>query len=395
MENTRETEALLINAAKQDNGDNANVCDERKGFLRSFKAVLATFAQVLLFVASATSVQRLERRIPDLELNTFRNAVPALLYTLGILFTRNFPAIHRDQIMIIFSYTVVTFINGLFFFIAVTLLPAGTVSSVVNTSCILFGLAAFALCLNERIPPRAVLSSIFCVCGVIFIIQPWTQTSDKSMNMNMTATTIAPIAMATAPTMITTLTPTTLTVNIRNSDSLIKGKEIHGKAPFAKMYHGPFPPVLGYAFAVLSGVTLSLDVLLVKRNPYFNEHILEVLFWIFVSNTCFSFVIMCFVETPVLPSNWFDVGMVTIHALSYAAIWPLYIYGPNHISGNTVTAIMSTQVAFMLIAQYTVLLSVLPGHRNLMEVMGVILVLVGSGASSIFEMFKNWKRSNN
>ena len=97
---------------------------------------------------------------------------------------------------------------------------------------------------------------------------------------------------------------------------------------------------------------------------------------------------MFIIETPVLPSNWFDVTMVIIHSLSYAGIWPLYIYGPNHISGNTITRIMSTQVAFMLIAQYTVLSSILPGHKNWMEVLGIILVLVGSGASSVFEMLK-------
>ena len=48
----------------------------------------------------------------------------------------------------------------------------------------------------------------------------------------------------------------------------------------------------------------------------------------------------------------------------------------------------------MLIAQYTVLSSILPGHRNWMEVMGVILVLAGSGASSVFAMFKTKKQDN-
>ena len=332
MENTSETEALLINVAKQNNGDNATVFEERNEFLKSFKGVVVTFAQVLLFVASATSVQLLERRIPDLELNTFRNAVPAPLYTLGILFTQKWPAIQWDKIRITFLYAVVTFINGLFFFIAVTLLPAGTVSSVVNTSCILFGLVAFALCLNEKITPRAALLSVLCVCGVILIIQPWTQTSHKSMdmdisttevnsNMAVTSTVAPPIAMTTTTTtMIKSPIPMTITVATRNSGNLANGKEIHGKAPFAKMYNGTFPPILGYVFAVSSGVTLSLDVLLVKRNPYFNQHTPQVLFWIFVSNTCFSFIIMCFVEIPVLPSNWFDVGMVVIHSLSYAAI---------------------------------------------------------------------------
>ena len=79
MEKGQETEGLLIEESEEDNEDNKG----RKRCLQSLKGVIATFAQVLLFTASATSVQLLERRIPDLELNTFRNAVPAVLYALG------------------------------------------------------------------------------------------------------------------------------------------------------------------------------------------------------------------------------------------------------------------------------------------------------------------------
>ena len=42
----------------------------------------------------------------------------------------------------------------------------------------------------------------------------------------------------------------------------------------------------------------------------------------------------------------------------------------------------------MLIPQYTVLSSILPGHRNWMEVVGVILVMLGCSMSSLVEMFK-------
>ena len=217
MKNAHEKEGLLIKESEQDNEDNK----EQERCLQSLKGVIATFAQVLLFTASATSVQLLERRIPDLELNTFRNAVPAVLYGLGILFTRKRPYIQRDKIMITFLYTVVTFMNGLFFFIAITLLPAGIVSSVVNTSCILFSLVAFSLCSNERVTPKAVLLSVLCMCGVILIIQPWSEFSDKSVEVmskdrdinnisiieiycNTTATT------TTMETMETTLIPATV-----------------------------------------------------------------------------------------------------------------------------------------------------------------------------------------
>ena len=40
----------------------------------------------------------------------------------------------------------------------------------------------------------------------------------------------------------------------------------------------------------------------------------------------------------------------------------------------------------MLIAQYTVLSPILPGHRNWMEVVGVVLVLIGCSMSSILEI---------
>ena len=277
-----EKEPLLVNVAEQDNEDNSNLTEKRKQRLQSFKGVIATFAQVLLFTASATSVQLLERGIPDLELNTFRNAFPAVLYALGIFFTKKCPVIQRDKVMITLLYTVVTFMNGLFFFIAITLLPAGIVSSVVNTSCILFSLVAFSLCSNERVTPKGVLLSILCVCGVFLIIQPWTESSDTSMVMNISTT--EENCNTTATTSVTKPIAATVTgpVTTPNSGDFTKGNKNHGKAPFAKMYHGTFPPIIGYAFAVTSGITLSLDVLLVKRNPYFNDHILEIHFWIFV-----------------------------------------------------------------------------------------------------------------
>ena len=83
--------------------------------------------------------------------------------------------------------------------------------------------------------------------------------------------------------------------------------------------------------------------------------------------------------------------MVTIHSATCAAIWPLSIYQTKTIAGNTATLILSTQVVFMLIAQYTVLSSILPGHRNWMEVVGVVLVLLGSSFSYLLEILADTK----
>ena len=123
-----------------------------------------------------------------------------------------------------------------------------------------------------------------------------------------------------------------------------------------------------------------------KKNLYISEHQLETLFWSWSFGTSISLILMFIIETPVLPSKWFDIAMVIIHGATCAVIWHLVIYGSGIITGNTVTVIMSTKSVFMLISQYTVLSSILPGHRNWMEVMGVIFVLLGSSMSAILEI---------
>ena len=340
----------------------------------------------------ASSVQLLERRIPDLELNTFRNGIPLVLYSIVFLLLRRWPVIERRQIGVTFLYTVVSFLCASMFFIAVSLLPVATVTTTFSTTFIVFGLFAFSLGWNEQITPRKVLFAALCVSGVTLVIQPW------NLHSRPTGTTSLTDHVVTASNHLNDLNGNNVTnkghmteVNVNNTNATGFSVTMDNKT--SPTLQTSFPnglagQIIGYTFSALSGVAFCLDLLLVKRNPYFNEHVLELVFWIIVTNTCFSTVIMLILETPVLPSSWFDVAMLIVHCLSYAAIWPLYIYAPKYVSGNTVTAIVSTEVIFMLIAQYTVLSSILPGHRNWIKVIGVVLVLLGSSLSSLLEIFK-------
>ena len=89
-----------------------------------------------------------------------------------------------------------------------------------------------------------------------------------------------------------------------------------------------------------------------------------------------------------LPRDWFDTVMIIVHSCKCPGLFALYIYGPKYISGNTFTLILTTDVISMLKAQYTVLSSILPGHGNWMEVIGVIFVLLGCSISPIIEIIK-------
>ena len=74
-------------------------------------------------------------------------------------------------------------------------------------------------------------------------------------------------------------------------------------------------------------------------------------------------------------------------SISYTLLWPTLYFGAKYLSGNTLNIVFSTSVLFFLLAQYTVLSSKHPGHRNWMEVAGVILVLIGSSMKSVLEFF--------
>ena len=146
--------------------------------------------------------------------------------------------------------------------------------------------------------------------------------------------------------------------------------------------------LLKYMLPIVTGMVLTLDVVMLKRRPYLSQHIIEVLFWCFLLNTILSIILMLVFETPVLPNNWYEVVLIALHSLLYLPVWPLYMFTVRYISGNTFNIISSSTVVFTLVAQYTVLSSVLPGHRNWIEILGVLLVLIGSTLGSILELVR-------
>ena len=336
----------------------------------TFKGISATFSAVILYTISVTCVQLLERRIPDMELNTFRLGVPLLLYILGLMIVRRWPVIEKSEIWATLAFVSAASGSGLCAYVAVTLLPASTVSCLSCTSTILFGLFLFSLCWNERVTVKQTVFASLCAAGVILIIQPWIGL--KQMHSKN----------GREPSQLDNYFHDHGNNNTYNIQLI--GDQIE---PIEATYQ-----IAGYIAAVGSGLCVALEVLVVKRNPYLNDHPLEILFWGWTFGTLVSIALMFIIETPVLPSNWFDTTMVFIHSATCAFIWPLFMYGSRTISGNTVAIIVSSNVVLMLFSQYTVLSSIHPGHRNWMEVVGVVLVLLGSSMSSILELIMNNSR---
>ena len=297
------------------------------------------------------------------------------------------------------AYILSSFLNSLGYYTAVSLLPAACEVSLQNTITVLAGLVLFSVFWKERINLWKLVCAALCIVGVVMVVQPKFMnlcSTDNTMvlteelnNVNATNVNLSLNHVNYKMDHVTDSTPKGILGELYESTSFSSFNGSTGGNNSCTQPDSLLGKIVGFIVAIIAGVMLSLCVLITIRNPCITENILQVLFLMFMMSTFISAMVMLAMETPVLPSNVFDTVMVTMHSLLYAGVWPLCIITPKYISGNTFTLIISTDVVFMLISQYTVLSSILPGHRNWIEGVGVVLVLIGCSMSTIMEMVKD------
>ena len=99
-----------------------------------------------------------------------------------------------------------------------------------------------------------------------------------------------------------------------------------------------------------------------------------------------SVVAMLSFETLTFPTDVTDILLTSFHVCCYVIMIPLLVYSSLLISGSLGSILRSTVLILVLVAQYTILSHIFPGHRNWMEVIGVMMVLFGTILSSIYEI---------
>ena len=336
--------------------DNRKCPDQLKG-------TLVAFLVVFKYAASGVSVQLLERRIPDLELNAIRNGGACILYWIVLLLGGRYPYVPRRIFGGLAVYTLVTTMCSAIIFISMAMVPVSAAQSLQQTAQIISGILLFALILKEKITVRILLSSLLCIAGIMLVIQP--------------DFLFPQIDLSESESLNGTLLFTNTTENTKVTDSGFFGYQLdHNKSQ-----------VIGRVIAAISGIFVTLDVVVTKYNTSFAEYLFEIPFFALFAGTLLSTIGMLILETPTLPNNWMDVFYIFIHTVSYTLLWPLYIYVFQYISANTMNIIWSTSTIFFLLAQYTILSAILPGHRNWMEVVGVLLVTIGSSLGSVLNIF--------
>ena len=356
MENTNETTELKTKIQE----------DVTVSYFQKITGILAILGNVIGMCVCLTSVQLLKRSIPDFELNALRYATAYMSLVVGFIITRKLPLRPKSEILITLCCGILVIVEALAIFVPATFISLSNAESIRVTSGIASGIILFSLFWEEKITLKRVIFALLCAIGVILVIQPeFISTGTQHIMKNCTNNHIMVIANETMET---------TSAAIATTECKDKGIAV---------------VVLGYGLAILAGCSISGSTLLLKRNPYLGEHMFDALFWVYLLASTISAVIMAIFENPALPTNLYEFLLIAIHCITFTFAWPLWICGSKRISGNAINIVYSTCVVFVLIPQYTLLSSILPGNRNWIEVVGVVLVLLGSSLGSVLELLKS------
>ena len=158
--------------------------------------------------------------------------------------------------------------------------------------------------------------------------------------------------------------------------------------------YGISAEIFAYICAIISGTMVTLHIALNKKltsKDDFNKHIMPYLFWMFTIGLLMSGILMFIFETLTLPTSTDDLLYVLGHSVSYALVFPHFLYATSVVSGHTLSILNSLQTCFMVAAQYSILKHVLPGHHNWQEVCGVFLVIAGSILPPLYDVITKEK----
>ena len=141
----------------------------------------------------------------------------------------------------------------------------------------------------------------------------------------------------------------------------------------------------GYILASIGGIGAGM---IYDINAVLLSNVQPITTAMYFSSLCFvvSLLISFYCEALVVVGSMWQYLFILGHCISSAMNTYLTIYSTQKIGGVEFSLICSLQVILYLIVQYAFMGRIMPGHRNWMEVVGAIILVIGAAISPIFEI---------
>ena len=321
-------------------------------------AVMVIFS----FLSSGVAVQALQRAVPDFELSIFRYVGATL--TAGILIALQRKPLHvpKDCYFPIVIMAVTSLLFNFFYFFAVSILPLSHASGLTETFRMLAYLILISI-ISRTYPEKLTIIAILgCTLGTFLVVQPWSGFSSGFI-------------------------PGFKDVNTTLSCFSLKNKsyETNWTGCGRLQTHNTDEIIVGYISLILSSI---FDAFYLLAAGVHLKHVDSLIQVFFSSLLCvpISLIISLYMEQPAVIYNPLDIILVVIHVVCMTVAIIGEIMGCKLLDIVQYTIIQNLCTILNLVPQYTFMSAYLYGRRNVMEVVGCIVITVSlmlSGLPSI------------
>ncbi len=370
-----------------------------KSKLQIVVGLCATLGWVICSSISAISVQLIEKRIPDFELNAARSSLSWIGSVLILLLTRRRPTIPWGIIPWVIVTIVAQNTQSSVHYIGVTFIPLASFQCVVVTLTLAGGILIHRFMNNDRLHVTKLIATCVCTVGIGFITQPQflhrvlgisDQKTQRDDVLHISSITghrqSSNLSLSQNSNLISDIFPEKSQYIFNQTSNTTKYHE----SKLTKIY-ATSDEIFGYIFGIVSGLLVPFYIALNRKltsQEEFHTHILSYLFWMLTFGLLMSSILMIMFEIFTLPQTVDDLLYMLAHSLSYAGVILCMLYATKTVSGHTICIMSSLQMILMLAAQYSILEEILPGHRNWQELVGVFLSLAGSILPPVCDIIK-------
>lgn len=112
-------------------------------------------------------------------------------------------------------------------------------------------------------------------------------------------------------------------------------------------------------------------------------------FWVSLIGSVVMTCVMGMLETPDFPSGAMCIGFMFVHLIGVLVNYLCFLVISMKLAPIITVLLFTLEITIGLIAQYTVLKNINPGHGNYVEILGAVAVIVGNVITPLYVHYAN------
>ena len=315
--------------------------------------------------------------MPHFQLNLWRFLAQFIICLIPVACLKKDIRVKRNHIPYLVIVCLAYTVENVTFYGASVYLALGTQAGFCGTVSLVLT-TVISVILTRQCPKLHILVAVvFVLVGIVLVTQPDILYGDSEYNVN----------------------PVCSQGHSKRSSAVLASPQDDSvsAAPVFQQENSSTPPIteaaitdptLGYIYAVIREIAYIIITFTVNMRLQ-EPHPIVLSFWIGASGVLISLILMGIFETPMLPQHYTCQLLLAGHAISVGVVNICFTVAMILVSPQLFSLILNVKLGLLLCAQYTVLRNVNPGHRNVMEIVGGIVVFLSSCVSPMHSLCKD------